>query len=94
MIVIGHPGIVRSALRSPIVRRGVVASGDLALDSEPILLLDLIGIKGFSGSPVVLEQTGETIGVVYGPGPISREAGFEIATPVSQLDYKRAVGAQ
>ena len=33
----------------------------------PMYLLDLVGIPGFSGSPVVSVDSGEAIGIVHGP---------------------------
>ncbi len=58
-----------------------------------MLLLDLMGVPGFSGSPVVLIDTGEVIGVVFGPGPTQRGFGFEWATPLLPSDYEEATKA-
>jgi hypothetical protein len=58
-----------------------------------MILLDLFGVPGFSGSPVILKEEGAAIGVVYGPGPTERESGFEWATPIGLDDYSRAVSA-
>ena len=56
-----------------------------------MLLLDLFGVPGFSGSPVILQRTGEVVGVIFGPGPTKRVFGFEWATPIKQTDYSRAL---
>ena len=58
-----------------------------------MILLDLLGVPGFSGSPVILENTGEVIGIIYGPGPTERIFGFEWATPITQEDYLSAIDA-
>ena len=56
-----------------------------------MLLLDLTGTPGFSGGPVILQRTGEVVGVVYGPGPTSRQFDFEWATFVTPADYESAI---
>jgi cellulose biosynthesis protein BcsQ len=58
-----------------------------------MLLFDLVGVPGFSGSPVVLFDTREVIGVVYGPGPTACGFGFEWATPIIYSDYEKALSA-
>jgi hypothetical protein len=58
-----------------------------------MLLLDLLGVPGFSGSPVVRLETGEVVGVIYGPGPTKRAFGFEWATPLSPDDHTTAISA-
>lgn len=58
-----------------------------------MILLDLFGVPGFSGSPVILESTGEVIGIIYGPGPTERSFGFEWATPITQEEYLSAIDA-
>jgi hypothetical protein len=75
----------------PILRKGVVASGEITYKDDHALLLDMTSVPGFSGSPVVLERTGEVIGVVLGTGPIRPSANFELATPITRSDYERVV---
>ena len=99
VLVLGHPQLGRREVEVkdvdvPILRRGIVASAEILWDHGPMLLLDLPGVPGFSGSPVILERTGEAIGVVFGPGPTSRATGFEWATPISQEEYRQAVASQ
>lgn len=88
--VIGHPRIASNVLAIPIVRAGLVASTEVKWDNKSRLLLDLTGTPGFSGSPVILQKTGEVIGVVYGPGPTERQFDFEWATFLTPNDYERA----
>lgn len=89
--IIGHPIIGEKTLDIPVLRKGTIASTEISLDSQKMLLLDLIGVPGFSGSPVILRSSGEVIGVVYGPGPTDRGYGFEFASPVTIQDYKEAI---
>ena len=91
--VLGYPALEGAPPRDvPVVRRGIVASAELDWHGTPMLLLDLTGMPGFSGGPVILEETGEAIGVVYGPGRTERVFDVEWATPLSESDYGRAVG--
>ena len=94
ILIVGYPRLATAGgdIDIPVVRKGVLASTEIHWNSQDMLLLDLSGVPGFSGSPVILEQTGEVIGVVFGPGPTSRMAGFEWATPISRKDYDRVVG--
>lgn len=89
--IIGHPNLVGRSFDIPVVRTGVVSSGEMKWNSHPMLLLDLLGVRGFSGSPVILQRSGEVIGVVYGPGPTPRASGFEWATPISNQDLVNAL---
>ena len=90
--VLGYPALEGAPPRDvPIVRRGIVASAELDWRGVPMLLLDLTGLPGFSGGPVILEATGEAIGVVYGPGRTERIFDLEWATPLSSEDYRVAI---
>ena len=90
--VLGYPALEGAPPRDiPIVRRGIVASAELDWRGVPMLLLDLTGMPGFSGAPVILEETGEVIGVVYGPGRTERVFDVEWATPLSADDYDSAL---
>ena len=93
-IIAGFPRLANEALDVPIVRRGAIASASVGLDEKPMILLDLFAVKGFSGSPVIVEKTGEVIGIVFGPGPIKRSKDFTFATPIAQSDYGLAIGRQ
>ena len=90
VVVVGFP-YLGGDVDIPVVRKGHLSSVEISMSSgPPVLLLDLHGVPGFSGSPVLLEHTGEVIGVVYGPGPTDRSFGFEWATPVTRNDYEVA----
>jgi len=75
-----------------VVRDGIVASTELEsfYDKGPMLLLDLIGVPGFSGGPVIHRPSGRVVGIITGPGPIGRDAGLEWVTPVDLQDYRKA----
>ena len=92
----GFPRLGAQAVDFPILRKSIIASTEFtdAQKGSPILLLDLIGAPGFSGSPVVLERTGEVVGVVMGSirTPASdHHYAFEGATPITQADYEAAL---
>ena len=90
--VLGYPALEGAPPRDiPVVRRGIVASAELDWQGAPMLLLDMTGMPGFSGGPVILEETGEAIGVVYGPGRTERVFDVEWATPLSTDDYDQAL---
>ncbi len=90
VLVLGFPALEGEQPREvPIVRGGIVASAELSWGGKPMLLLDLTGIPGFSGAPVALRETGEVIGVVFGPGRTRREYDLEWATPITRKDLKR-----
>lgn len=90
VLIVGHPVLADKNLDIPVMRAGLVSSTDITWGSRPMLLLDLQGVPGFSGSPVILARSGEVVGVVFGPGPTVRAFGFEWATPVSQDFYDAA----
>lgn len=90
VVIIGFP-VLGDPVDIPVLRKGHLSSVEIRIQAgPPSLLLDLFGVPGFSGSPVVLEETGEVIGVVYGPGPTQRTFGFEWATPVTRHVYDAA----
>jgi len=91
VLIVGHPWLGRGNLDIPVMRAGIISSTQIKWNSRPMLLLDLHGVPGFSGSPVILARTGEAVGVVFGPGPTVRAFGFEWATPVSKDFYDAAV---
>lgn len=93
VLIAGHPSIAGDDIDVPIVRQGIVASTEISWKGEPMILLDLQGVPGFSGSPVILKETGEVVGIVFGPGPTKRVFGFEWATPISLEDYRVAIEA-
>jgi S1-C subfamily serine protease len=92
ILIAGFPVLGPDQLDIPIVRQGIISSAELTdANGIPQLLLDLAGVPGFSGSPVVFERTGEVIGIVYGPGLINRSSNFEWATQIIQSDYDLAI---
>ena len=82
VFIIGHPAILPSNFDIPIIRHGMISSTETGGGNE--ILLDLQGVPGFSGSPVILKETGEVIGVIFGPGPTKRIFGFEWATQITK----------
>jgi hypothetical protein len=93
--IYGFPALEGERPREvPIVKEGIVSSAELVWDDRPMLLLDLTGVPGFSGAPVILRDSGEVIGIVFGPGRTERQFDLEWATPISAEDRKRALAAE
>lgn len=94
VFVVGFPALEGAPPRDvPIVRRGIVASAELEWEGRSMLLLDLTGVPGFSGAPVILERSGQVIGMIYGPGRTQRRYDLEWATPFSRPEYERGAAA-
>ncbi|MCP3978037.1 MAG: trypsin-like peptidase domain-containing protein [bacterium] len=72
----------------PILRAGHISSAELQVEGRPMLLLDLTGVPGFSGAPVLLQRTGEVVGVVFGPGRTPRQFDLNWATPLGRDDLR------
>ena len=93
VIVAGLPRLGDFNRDYPILRRGIISSTDLRMSGSPLILLDLLGIPGFSGAPVVVERTGRVIGMIPGPGSVKGSDGFQWAIPLTAEDYRRAINA-
>ena len=94
VLVAGYPVLEGQTPRGiPILRQGIVSSSELEWNRNPMLLLDLAGIPGFSGAPVILKETGSVIGVIHGPGRTDRRFDLEWATPITRKDYKEATSS-
>lgn len=88
--VIGFPAIEgQQASDIPIIRSGQVSSALLTWNEQSMLLLDMIGVPGFSGAPVYWDDEGEAIGVIFGPGRTPREYGFLWAMMLTNEDLER-----
>lgn len=94
----GFPRLGSKTVDYPIVRRAIISSTEFtdAQKDTPLLLLDLEGAPGFSGSPVALERSGQVVGVVTGSvRRRSTDQGYypQGATPIIQSDYDEAMRA-
>lgn len=87
--VIGHPGLVGLKSDVPVIRSGIVALGPLGTPSA--LLLDLIGVGGYSGSPVILKSTGRVIGMVASGDAQGLVTGFTRAYVITSADLEDAL---
>ena len=92
----GFPRVGFESLDYPVIRRSSIASTEYtdAKEHTPLLLLDLAGAPGFSGSPVVVERSGKVVGVVRGSvkrSGIGSDYTLEGATPITQVDYDEAI---
>jgi S1-C subfamily serine protease len=91
VLLAGYPVLEGEQPRDvAILRHGYIASAELEWEGQPMLLLDLTGVPGFSGAPVIERGSGEVIGVVFGPGRTQRQYDLDWATPISGDDYSRA----
>lgn len=99
--VVGYPnlsGFLRSSSPIPVVRLGAISAAGIrwtvtsegqVWEDAPMLLLDMIGVPGFSGSPVVLADEQQVIGVLLGPGVTPPTAGFVWASEICAPTYER-----
>jgi hypothetical protein len=94
VIVAGYPRLGDFNRDDPILRRGMISSTDLRMNGSPAILLDLFGIAGFGGAPVILESTGRAIGLIPGPGFAKGSQGFQWVMPVTEPNYRRAINAR
>jgi S1-C subfamily serine protease len=91
VLLAGYPVLEGEQPRDvAILRHGYIASAELEWEGQPMLLLDLTGVPGFSGAPVIERGSAEVIGVVFGPGRTQRQYDLDWATPISRDDYRRA----
>lgn len=93
VVVAGFPRIAPKKagnLSVVILRKGFVASTEIAVDGQQMLLLDLSSVPGYSGSPVFHPLSQKVVGVILGPLLTERSADFAWATPVSVDDYRQA----
>lgn len=105
IVVVGFPNlshVLRVERPIPVVRTGAVSAagvrwtiteGDAVFEDAPMVLLDMIAVPGFSGSPVVLVEEGQVIGVLLGPGVTPQAAGFVWASAVSAPELAAAKAA-
>ena len=91
--VTGEP-FPQSILAIPVLQSGHVAFTEITstLSFGQRMLLDLIGASGFSGGPVILNATGEVIGVVFGRATTDGDFSSNWATPVTREIYETAIG--
>ena len=99
VLIAGFPSLEGGlTTRTPVYRRGIVASGEFGVRAGdamvPMYLLDLTGIPGFSGSPVVLADSGQVIAVVHGPRKTERKFDLEWAAPIWMGQYRTAVSSR
>ncbi len=93
VIVAGYPRLGDFNRDYIILRRGMISSTELKMDGSPLILLDFLGIPGFSGAPVVVTRTGRVIGLIPGPESAKDVYGFQWAIPLTSEDYRRAINA-
>lgn len=87
VFLIGYPKVHPTVIfDTPILRAGVIASTDFTRSKSPLLLIDMFGVNGFSGSPVI-KRNGSVVGIHRGPdSQENRTAGFVFATRISPED--------
>ena len=94
VMIAGYPRLGDFNREHPVLRRGMISSTDFRMAGDPIILLDLLGIPGFGGAPVIVQDTGRVIGMIPGPDFAKGSDGFQWAVPVTEADYRRAITAR
>ena len=94
VMIAGYPRLGDFNRDHPVLRRGMISSTDFRMAGSPIILLELLEIPGFSGAPVIVQDTGHVIGIIPGPEFAKGSDGFQWAVPVTEADYRRAINAR
>ena len=72
----------------PLLRKGVISSLYEKMGENPVIILDMMGVKGFSGAPVVHLKTQRFIAVFSQIPGGSQNTGFSLAYPIKPDDLK------
>lgn len=88
VFIAGFPLVFDQVYPYPLVRRGAVASTRYQYDDEPIIVLDITGVSGFSGSPVVDAGTDAVVGVFRGTSEAHPETNFSAAFALDRQKLK------
>ena len=89
VLMCGFPGAFSDRQNRPIpssfpmIRKGIISSLYESIENTKILILDMIGVKGFSGSPIVHQNTKKVI-AVFSQMPGRNNTGFSIAYPIKK----------
>jgi len=67
----------------PMIRKGIISSLYESMKNTKVIILDVLGIKGFSGSPVIHGNTQKVI-AVFSQIPGGNNTGFSLAYPLRQ----------
>lgn len=70
----------------PMRRKGIIASVYESMGDTRVLILDLLGVAGFSGSPVVHLTSGQAIATFSKMPGGEGNTGFSLAFPIEQRD--------
>lgn len=66
VFIAGFPLVFDNVIEHPIFRHGIVANNRISVNGSRVVLLDITGVVGFSGAPVVDQGSGRAIGVFRG----------------------------
>jgi hypothetical protein len=83
ILVCAYPGVFEGGLLQPFMRAGILATGQISVNSGPaMVVMDLPLVPGFSGAPVVSRNSGGVLGVARGLSAAAQESGFSVALRV------------
>lgn len=83
ILACAYPVVFDGLVLQPFMRAGILATGQMSIDSGPaMLVLDLPLVSGFSGAPVVSQRSGGVLGVMRGLSAAEPESGFSVALRV------------
>ena len=88
VLLAGFPLVFDKFYPFPLVRRGSVASSRFTFEGDPVLVLDLAAVFGFSGSPVVDLKTGKAIAVFIGSPSERTNTNFSVAAVIQPTDVE------
>jgi hypothetical protein len=79
VLISGFPLVFDKPHAIPLFRRGTIASHRYTCEGADILVLDLGCVTGFSGSPIILADTQNVIGVMRGSSKLNTHSDFSVA---------------
>ena len=80
ILACAYPTVFKGVLLQPFLRAGILATGQMSVESGPaMLVLDLALVSGWSGGPVVSQVSGGVLGVIRGMSAAEPDSGFSVA---------------
>ena len=86
ILVAGFPLVFDKVYPYPLFRQGTIASTRYNYEDTPVIVLDLTGVSGYSGSPVVDCVTGAVVAVFKGKPTAHPETNFSVAFTLNRRD--------
>ena len=89
VLICGFPGAFFNKKGNPIpssfpmLRKGIIASLYEKMGNTNLMILDIMGLMGFGGSPIIHQKTRKAI-AVFSQIPGGYNSGFSLAYPIKQ----------